>query len=139
MSLDLFTQDIVIWKINSEHSPNENHIILTYYKNGHHVPRFFSDRMFEGKVTTQFDEYIKNEQVNTVIDLTERVHSLKHLCTTDIIIDIDGKIFNNEDYKVIQQLSRIIESQGVVGKFGLGNLKISINRLATYTDKLIKL
>ena len=47
--------------------------------------------------------------------------------------------FNNDDYNVIQQLSRIIESQGVVGEFGLGNLKISINRLATYTDKLIKL
>ena len=90
-------------------------------------------------VDIPFDEYIKNEQVNTVIDLTERVHSLKHLCTTDIIIDIDGKTFNNDDYNVIQQLSRIIESQGVVGEFGLGNLKISINRLATYTDKLIKL
>lgn len=66
MSLDLFTQDIVVWKINSEHSPDENHIILTYYKNGHHVPRLFSDRMFEGKVTTQFDEYIKNNKIDKV-------------------------------------------------------------------------
>ena len=90
-------------------------------------------------VDIPFEEYIESEQVNTVINLSERVHSLDHLCTTDIIIDIDGKTFNNDDYNVIQQLSRIIESQGVVGEFGLGNLKISINRLATYTDKLIKL
>ena len=66
LSLDLFTQDIVVWKINSEYSPNENHIILTYFKNGHHVPRHFSDRLFQGKTTTQFAEYIQNNKIDKV-------------------------------------------------------------------------
>jgi len=90
-------------------------------------------------VDIPIDDYIKTEQVNTVIDLSERVHSLSHICATDIIIDIDGGTFKNEDFSIIQQFSQIIESQGVIGAFALGNLKVTINRLETYTDKLIKL
>ena len=82
------------------------------------------------------NNYIKDEQQNTVIPLIEKINIIKD---ADITIEIDGNTFSNEEYNIIQQFSRIIESQGAVGVFNLGNLKVTINKLQTHTDKLIKL
>ena len=82
------------------------------------------------------DNYIKAEQQNTIIPLKDRINVSKQ---SDIVIEVDGNTFNNEDYKIIHQFSRVIESQGAVGVFNLGNLKVTINKLQTYTDKLINL
>jgi glycosyltransferase involved in cell wall biosynthesis len=90
-------------------------------------------------IDSPFDTYIKNEQPNTVIDLSKRVHSLEHKCTNDVIIDINGKIFNNVDFENIQRLSQILDDSGAVGKFQLGNLFITVNEYKHYTSELIKL
>jgi len=90
-------------------------------------------------IDSPFDAYIKNEQPNTVIDLSKRVHSLEHKCTNDVIIDINGKIFNNVDFENIQRLSQILDDSGAVGKFQLGNLFITVNQYKHYTSELIKL
>ena len=90
-------------------------------------------------IDSPFDAYIKNEQPNTVIDLSKRVHSLEHKCTNDVIIDINGKIFNNVDFENIQRLSQILDDSGAVGKFQLGNLFITVNEYKHYTSELIKL
>jgi glycosyltransferase involved in cell wall biosynthesis len=90
-------------------------------------------------IDSPFDAYIKNEQPNTVIDLSKRVHSLEHKCTNDVIIDINGKIFNNVDFENIQRLSQILDDSGTVGKFQLGNLFITVNQYKHYTSELIKL
>ena len=90
-------------------------------------------------VDIDYSEYIKEEQVNTTIDLSKRVHSLKHLCTTDVVLEIDGKLFNNTDFEYIQKLTQILDDSGAVGEFKLGNLFIKILQLKTYTKDLINL
>ena len=90
-------------------------------------------------VDTNYKDYIDKEQPNTIIDLSDRVHSLKHLCTNDIMIDIDGKLFNTTDFQNIQKLPQILDNTNETGKFKLGNLFINILYHRTYTDSLIKL
>ncbi len=57
----------------------------------------------------------------------------------DIIVEIDGNIFNQQDYQTIQQLSAIIQDSGEIGTFELGNLKITINSITDYSKDLIKI
>jgi glycosyltransferase involved in cell wall biosynthesis len=90
-------------------------------------------------VDCDFTSYLLEEQPNTKINLQERVHSLANLCTNDIVIEIDGKLFNNVDFDYIQKLTQILDDSGEVGEFQLGNLFIKIRKLNTYTKDLIKL
>jgi len=55
----------------------------------------------------------------------------------DIIVEINGSLFNQQDFQYIQQLSAIIQDSGEIGTFNLGNLKITINSLDTYEKDLI--
>ena len=57
----------------------------------------------------------------------------------DIIVEVDGNKFTNEDYQIIQKLNDIIKDSGEIGKFELGNLKITINNLSSYEKDLIKI
>jgi len=57
----------------------------------------------------------------------------------DIIVEIDGNKFTQQDYQIIQQLSAIIQDSGEIGTFELGNLKITINNLNSYEKDLIKI
>ena len=90
-------------------------------------------------VDIDYSDYIKEEQINTVIDLSDRIHSLKHLCTNDIIIEIDGKLFNNTDFLYIQKFTQILDDSGSEGRFVLGNLNINVLHYKTYTSELISL
>jgi hypothetical protein len=56
----------------------------------------------------------------------------------DIIVEIDGNNFTQQDFQVLQQLNAIIQDSGEVGSFELGNLKITINNLNSYENDLIK-
>ena len=57
----------------------------------------------------------------------------------DIIVEVDGNNFTQQDYQIIQQLNDIIKDSGEVGEFELGNLKIQINDLKDYSQDLIKI
>jgi glycosyltransferase involved in cell wall biosynthesis len=57
----------------------------------------------------------------------------------DIIVEIDGNKFSQQDFQIIQQLNAIIKDSGEIGEFELGNLKITINSLTEYQKDLIKL
>ena len=57
----------------------------------------------------------------------------------DIIVEIDGNVFNQQDFQLIQQLNDIIKDSGEIGEFELGNLKIIINSLNTYEKDLINI
>ena len=89
-------------------------------------------------VDIDFDSYIEKEQVNTIIDLSKRINK-QPSCDSDIVVNIDGKSFSNDDFIYIQKLSQIIKDSGSVGKFNLGNLSITIYSLTEHTDKLIHL
>ena len=98
-------------------------------------------------VDNDFQEYIKLEQLKTSFNLKEKVYTLGNLndytnngfLPTDIFVKIDGNIFNNQDYSIIQQISEIIQDSGEIGEFELGNLKITVNGLKTYENNLIKI
>jgi hypothetical protein len=63
----------------------------------------------------------------------------------DIIVEVDGSRFSNEDFRHIQNLGGIIGHDEQLGEeelpceFGLGNLKITINSLDSFEQELITL
>ena len=57
----------------------------------------------------------------------------------DIIVEVDGNTFTQQDFNYIVQLNEIIKDSGEVGQFNLGNLKITINSLQEHQKDLIKL
>ncbi len=56
----------------------------------------------------------------------------------DIIVDIDGNNFTQQDFYLIQNLNDIVKDSGEIGQFELGNLKITINNITDYSKDLIK-
>jgi len=56
----------------------------------------------------------------------------------DIIVEVDGGVFNQDDFDIIQQLNDIVKKYGEIGSFELGNLKITINSMDEYQNDLIK-
>ena len=93
------------------------------------------------------DTYLKKEQENTSFDLSKRINNLSgnlqdyisngHF-PNDILIEVDGKTFNQQDFQIINQLPEIIQDNSETGEFELGNLKIVISALGTYEKNLIK-
>jgi len=83
--------------------------------------------------------YIVKEQPNTSFNLSERLKPYDNKKQNEILIEIDGKTFNQQDFQIIGQLPEIIQDSGEVGGFELGNLKIEIIHLNTYENNLIKL
>ena len=83
------------------------------------------------------DEYINAEQPNTVYNLRERVQKETDLTQNDIIVRLDAKLFDQQQYTAIHQLSQIIKEYGEVGRFELGNMLIDIHSLKEYQDQLI--
>ena len=57
----------------------------------------------------------------------------------DIIVEVDGNKFTQEDFQYIMQLNEIVKDNGDIGEFELGNLKIKINSLNEYQNDLIKI
>jgi len=57
----------------------------------------------------------------------------------DIIVEIDGNTFTQQDYSYIQRLNDIIKETNELGTFELGNLKITINNLEEQQNKYIRL
>jgi glycosyltransferase involved in cell wall biosynthesis len=57
----------------------------------------------------------------------------------DIIVEVNGNTFTQQDFNIIQQLNDIIKDNGEVGSFELDNLKITINSMDEYQNTLIKI
>tara|TARA_R110000787_G_scaffold259122_1_gene364433 strand:- start:49 stop:453 length:405 start_codon:yes stop_codon:yes gene_type:complete len=83
--------------------------------------------------------YIVKEQPNTSFNLSERLKPYDNEKQNEILVEIDGKTFNQQDFQIIGQLPEIIQDSGEIGGFELGNLKIEIIHLNTYENNLIKL
>ena len=85
------------------------------------------------------DNYITVESPNTFFDLYQRVKLFDDEKSNEILVEIDGSTFNQQDFGIIQQLAEIIQDSGQVGKFKLGNLEISIQEMNEYQNELINL
>ena len=80
-------------------------------------------------------DYIEEE--NTSFDLHDKFKPFDNEKNNEILVEIDGKTFSDQDYLYINQLSEIIQDSGEKGTFNLGNLSITINNLNTYESELV--
>ncbi len=93
-------------------------------------------------------KYITMEQPKTSFDLNKRVHDIilvedRH--HDDILVEIDGNRFGNDDFRIIQTLSEILANDEQLWEailiepthFEIENLQITINSLQTYEQGLI--
>ena len=85
----------------------------------------------------EFVVYSIKEQEKSSFNIDERVRGYDSKKSNDILVKIDGKTFNNQDFQIFQQLSEILQDSGEIGEFELGNLVIEVIQLNTYENKLI--
>ena len=83
------------------------------------------------------DNYIDLEQENTLYNLSKKVLSYDSEKNNEILIKINGKLFNQQDFQIVQQLPEIIKDSGQIGEFELGNLFINIIQMNEYQNNLI--
>ena len=81
--------------------------------------------------------YKKSIKITNSNPQLEEALDIWHNNGNDIIVDVDGNNFNNNDFNYIQNLNAIIKDSGEIGEFELGNLKITINNMKTYEKDLI--
>lgn len=79
------------------------------------------------------DEYIKNEQPNTLYDLTSKFKDFK----SDIIVKLNIDLFTQEDFHIMTMLPKIIQDSGEIGTFQIGNLEIEINKMTDISNDII--
>ena len=84
-------------------------------------------------------DYFEKEKNSTLYDLSERIKPYDNEKNNEIIIRLDAASFNQQDFTYIQQLSEIIQDNGEVGSFQLGNLFIDIVQMNEYQNTLITL
>ena len=81
-------------------------------------------------------EYISKE--DTSFNLNDKFKPLDNEKLNEILIQIDGSRFTQEDFGFIQQISEIIEDSGDEGFHGeIGTLLIDIIKMNKYEDELI--
>ena len=83
--------------------------------------------------------YVQDEEKKTSFNLRNKVLPYDNEKQNEILVEIDGNTFNQQDFQLIQHLSEILQDSGEVGRFELGNLSIEIVQLNTYENDLIKL
>ena len=98
-------------------------------------PWFDTIYVDESSDKAMIDNYITLESLNTVTSLYERVKPYDNEKQNNILVSIDAKQFNQQDFIYINQLSAIIQDSGQIGEFELGNLKISIIKIEEYLVK----
>lgn len=57
----------------------------------------------------------------------------------DIVVEIDGRTFTQEDFNIIMQLNAIVKDSGQLGQFQIGNVKVTINAMTEYQNTLINI
>jgi len=85
-------------------------------------------------------QYIVDEQPNTIMDLSKRVLPYNNEKNNEILVTVNNK-FTQQDFGYIQQLPEILNDSGEPGFHGeLGNITVEIfEKMNTYEQKLIKL
>jgi len=92
-------------------------------------------------LNSMVEEYIRQEQPNTMFDLQGRIRSLNELSQNDIIVTMNAEQLNRtyDNMTYLTSLSDIISDSGEVGEFQLDIFNIEIRALKTYEHELIKL
>ena len=83
------------------------------------------------------EHFINLEQMNTSVDLSKKVLPFDNEKNNEVLVTVDGNLFNNQDFQIIQQLGDIIKDSGSIGKFKLGNIVVDIIKMNEYQNDLI--
>jgi glycosyltransferase involved in cell wall biosynthesis len=85
------------------------------------------------------EKYIQKEQSNTIFNLKDRVLDISTYQYDNILIEFDTKLFTQQSFNIIQNLSDIIAESGEIGEFELDIFKITIKDLTSFEKDLIKI
>ena len=137
------------WGMWIENDEYQRPVITPKYNVAFRVEKCSNDLLkllepFCDKIYSDADwmQYITLEQPNTLYDLTKRCHSLTdsdRYDYDDIVVEIDGRHFTQQDLNYIQMLPKIITDSGEPGTFKLGNVQITIITIESYLEDLINL
>ena len=92
-------------------------------------------------VDCDYGPYIQSEQPTTNTILASKIKTLEEQPENDILIDLDGKTFNQQDFAFLQEMSSIIQQSGQIGqsKLGHSNIYVTINKLNEFQNELVNL
>jgi hypothetical protein len=142
------------WGSNVKHTPLMEPIITPKYNTAFVISNCnlqllevlepWCDRIYTNEVYNigRMWDYVEMEQPNTKFDLSKRVLTIENnepLAENDIVVEFDGRLLNNQNFQLLQQLPEIIQESGEIGEFELDIFKITINSLQTYEKDLIYL
>jgi glycosyltransferase involved in cell wall biosynthesis len=80
------------------------------------------------------EEYIKEEQRNSAFNMSDKFRKLNN----DVIVEISGGTLTQYMMETIKNLSLMLQEAGEPGVYELDDFRVTINRLADHSDKLIK-
>lgn len=124
------------WGTGVQHDALMKPIVTPFYDKGLVIKNATMEllELLEPYVTNVYTdkylkEYLNKEGNNTQYTLGWRLRDHKEIPKNDIIIFIDGDKFDQSDFNVYAQLSRVFEEQKpAAGTFELGNIKIKVNK-----------
>ena len=83
------------------------------------------------------NQYIEEEQKNTTIDLSKKIHSDHIEPKNDIVVRFDADKLNANHFQIIVKLSDILRDSGEVGEMELEIFKFHVKSLDSYERELI--
>ena len=132
------------WKSTVKHTPLMKPIVSPIYDIGIQIVNSnenllevlepWGDNIY---VDINYKNYIDKEQPNTEDNLITKFFSIDEELKNDILIQVDGKIFTQQDYLYLQEICNIISQSGEIGKFKVGNLVVKINKIFEKQSNLI--
>ena len=83
------------------------------------------------------NQYIKEEQKNTLFNLSSKIHSQHTKPKNDVVVEFDVRQLTTDSFQIISNLSQILDDSGEVGEMELDIFKFRITALETYEKNLI--
>lgn len=136
------------WKSNVKHTPLMLPIVSPVYDIGIRIKNChiqlvgllepWSNTLY---VDCDYGPYIQSEQPTTNTILPSKIKTLEEQPENDILIDLDGNTFNQQDFAFLQEISSIIQQSGQIGqsKLGQSNIYVTINNLNEFQKELINI
>ena len=132
------------WKSTVKHTPLMKPIVPPIYDIGIQIINS-NENLLEALepwgddiyVDINYKNYIDKEQPNTEDNLITKFFSIDEELKNDILIQVDGKTFTQQDYLYLQEICNIISQSGEIGKFKVGNLVVKINKIFEKQSNLI--
>ena len=134
------------WKSTVKHTPLMKPIVSPIYDIGIQITNS-SENLLEALepwgdniyTDVNYKNYTDKEQPNTEDNLILKIAPIDIEPKNDILIQVNGKTFTQQDYLYLQEMGNIISQSGEIGKFKVGNLIVKINKIFEKQSDLIQI